>query len=94
MAIQIQTTKHSTVFNYVKPSKNIPTTPKKIIKGNAVLIGMANVVHQYISTNTKLDDGGLLRAQVEIMKFGVVVVPWRGMVDSSEKGAMGVGEMG
>jgi hypothetical protein len=54
-------TKHSTIFKYVKPSKNIPITPKKIIKGNGVLIGMANVVHQDISTNTKLDDGGLLR---------------------------------
>jgi hypothetical protein len=62
------------VFKNVKPSKNIPTTPKKMIKGNAVLIGMANVVHQDISTNTKLDDGGLLRAQVEIMKFGILNV--------------------
>jgi hypothetical protein len=62
------------VFEYVKPSKNIPPTPKKIIKGSGLLIGMANVVHQDISTNTKLDDGGLLRAQVEIMKFGVLNV--------------------
>jgi hypothetical protein len=45
-----------------------------MIKGNALLIGMANVVNQDISTNTKLDDGGPLRAQVEIMKFGVLNV--------------------
>jgi hypothetical protein len=62
------------VFNYGKPSKNIPPTPKKIIKGNGLLIGMANLVHQDISTNTKLDDSGLLRDLVEIIKFGVLNV--------------------
>jgi hypothetical protein len=62
------------VFNYGKPCKNIPPTLKKIIKGDGLLIGMANMVHQDISTNTKLDDSGLLRAQVEIIKFGVLNV--------------------
>jgi hypothetical protein len=123
----MQSLEHFLIFTYSKTSKDIPPTLKKRIKLCGLLISVTDVVDQDFSTNTKLDDSGLLRTKVEIIKFGVLdvetnylllgnikhsfnlrihtatleamfmyrtfilVLSWMGMVDSLEKGAIGVG---